>query len=363
MKRLAIVQRYVPAYRVPFFQALRHELGTEVELTVIAGLPEGAQAKRGDATTHEWVTFAQARSVRVGSRRIYVTSTQAAWSHSDAVIVPHQGTSLDTYSALLRRGKGLRVGVWGHIGQYVGPANRVDTLLEGWQLRAADHVFAYTLHGAEVASRAGVSADKVTTVMNSLDVQELVASVDAISETELDAFRHDHGIPRDANVLAMVGGLDASKRVLFVADTLDELHRRGSRVHIVVAGAGDQAPLLDAAVERGQVTMLGYAVGRSKALAFRIAKGLIAPGRVGLLAVESLATGLPILTTRWPFHAPEYAYLHEGQSALVSANTVAEYADLLEMAATADRVARRPYPTLEQMTKNFAAGVRALLTN
>jgi hypothetical protein len=38
------------------------------------------------------------------------------------------------------------------------------------------------------------------------------------------------------------------------------------------------------------------------------------PGRVGLVAVDALALGLPVLTTHFPFHAPELEYLVEGRS-------------------------------------------------
>lgn len=111
---VAIVQPYVPNYRVPFFEGLRAELGDRgITLRVVAGRPSGAQATRGDAAMLDWLTLVEPRVFSMGTRHLSLTHSRSRWSDVEAVVVPHQGTSLDALSALMWR-KGRRVGVGTH---------------------------------------------------------------------------------------------------------------------------------------------------------------------------------------------------------------------------------------------------------
>ncbi|WXF91769.1 glycosyltransferase [Curtobacterium flaccumfaciens pv. flaccumfaciens] len=55
---------------------------------------------------------------------------------------------------------------------------------------------------------------------------------------------------------------------------------------------------------------------------------LLMPGRVGLVAVDAVALGLPIITTDWPFHAPEAEYLNSSNS-IRSGDSEVEYANAI----------------------------------
>ena len=90
------------------------------------------------------------------------------------------------------------------------------------------------------------------------------------------------------------------------------------------------------------------------------------PGRVGLIAVDSLTMQLPIVTTSWPWHAPEIEYLTPGENSLVCEDNVevysAEVVKLLkneELLASMKKycaVESKKYTT-ENMALNFHEGV------
>jgi len=94
------------------------------------------------------------------------------------------------------------------------------------------------------------------------------------------------------------------------------------------------------------------------------------PGRVGLVAVDSFALGTPIVTTRWPYHAPEFGYLEDGVNARISDDHVADFARVLEeLLKSPEQLARLkegceaalPQYTLEGMVDKFAKGILAAL--
>jgi glycosyltransferase involved in cell wall biosynthesis len=290
------------------------------------------------------------------------------WCESDAVVIGLLGTCPDLYFELLKKPlSGRRVGVWGHIKSYVNKGNPIDLFLESLQMRASDHVFAYTPSGSEYAHSRGIDRAKITTVMNSVDVDPLLASVDELTDEEVDEFANRHGlIP--GKTFAYLGGLDSSKRVDLLADALDLMWARDPQVKVLVGGRGTDESLLASHIAREQVIHLGYAGTEEKAMMSRVAESILNPGRVGLLAVEALALGLPVLTTDWPFNAPEFEYLDNGKSVFTSKPDSESFAKLVLESTSPQKESRSggirrgwSYPTIDDMVDNFASGIRSMV--
>ena len=363
---VVIVQPYLPRYRLPFFDGLFAALEEQdVRLRVIAGEASKEQAQRGDSSRASWLEQVPPRALSIGSRQLVLTRTSHLWKGSDAVVVPHQGSSLDALMASIGR-HSRPVGVWGHIASYTSPLNPIDGAIERWQLRRAQHVFAYMPGGAAFARGQGVPAERITTVMNTIDTASLEASLARTTAADIEAFRKLHHIP-DTPYVSYVGGLDRSKRVDVLAESLDVLHRRGSDVHIVVAGHGEQEHLLRAAAARGQATLVGYADVGTKAIILKGSEAIANPGRVGLIAVDALTAQRPIVTTQWPWHAPEIEYLRVNESLFMSPDNATDFADALEIAAIRTRSTLQfewpEPPRIEAMVAKFRNGILELLTS
>ena len=366
MTELWIVQPYVPRYRVPFFERLFASLDNDgITARVVASTPEGAQAARGDAATPPWLTLVPPRTIAIAGVSLVLTSTRSRWARADGVIVPHMGTSLDAYSALLgpRRRK-RRVGLWGHIKSYVAPPNPIDARLETWQMRHADQIFAYTPGGAAHAVEAGVLPDRVTTVMNAVDTGPLAVALASLSTANVDQFLGDRDFTRE-KTFAFIGGLDESKRIDFLAEALEVLWVESPDIRLLVGGQGSQQALLAPAIARGQVVTFGYVDTEKKALLLRASRGLLSPGRIGLIAVEALAAGLPILSTRWPYHAPESEYLEESTSLLLADDSAREFANLMSDVASRPirpLVSTHSVPSIDDMVHRYREGVLRMLS-
>lgn len=350
MRTVSIVQPYVPSYRVDFFQRLAHELSADdVRIKVIAGDPDDAQLARGDKARVAGQVHASWRRVRVRSRSFVIDPSFQYWRGSDAVILPLMGSSVGVYEAILRRGTS-RLGLWGHVGSYVERGNRIDLSLERWQMARADRVFAYTAGGAAFAEGRGVPSSKVTVVQNAIDTSYLRGSTEDFQEK---------GDP----YLAYIGGLDGSKRVELLADALNVLHHRRVPIRVRVAGRGQDESLLREAQSRGQVDLIGYVAGNTKAELLKRCQAIVIPGRIGLVAVEALAVGRPILTAQGALHAPENEYLVEGESRFTSPASPEAFAELLAQAyqSSRERTSSWLVPSIEDMVANFATGVRQML--
>jgi hypothetical protein len=354
-KVVAIVQPYVPEYRVPFFEELNAGLAKHsVNLQVIAGIPEKAQALRGDSKTPNWLIASKNRNFAILGKTFVFGSNRALYKDADLVVFPLMGTLLEGSLAALTR---KRVAYWGHVGNYTKESNFLDLLIERWMMRRAAHVFAYTSSGRAAALRAGVKTTKVTAVMNTIDTRPLVEALDEVPERDLAT--------PNALEFVFIGGLDKPKRIKFLVESLDLLASRGVDFHVTVIGRGEEAKLFESLVHGRLATLVGYDQGLEKARALKGADAILSPGRIGLLAIDALVSGVPVLTTNWLFHAPEREYLVEGESQFTSEDSTVAFADLIESQSYKLRRSNAPwvYPKLDDMVSNFSRGILEALEN
>ena len=132
----------------------------------------------------------------------------------------------------------------------------------------------------------------------------------------------------------------------------DELHRpRREQYHEI----GEQLPFVGADVEPELAAA---------------ADVMLVAGRVGLVAVDSFALRLPIVSCEWPLHAPEFEYLADGvNAAIVEGSPQAmgsRVAQLLDDPAAVSSLrngcaASADVYTLGAMVDRFCAGVLSAL--
>ncbi|QQD76688.1 glycosyltransferase family 4 protein [Curtobacterium sp. YC1] len=317
MAQIVIVQPYVPVYRSALFSELGRRLRSNGhELVVLSGEPDGEQRERRDGVELADVRHRifETRSVKIGPKTVRTAPGPSAWAAADVVVVELAAGAIYSYRALLGS---TPTAVWGHVGSYVNRDSFTSRVLRRWQVRRADAVLAYTPSGGDIALSFGADPAKVSVLGNTSDTGALRRAVLAARERSEEEARAEIGV-RDGPYFAVIGGLDASKRVDLFASTLDVLWERRSPARFVVAGRGHLEHLLEAAIRRKQVHLIGYAGTREKALLARVCIGVFNPGRVGLIAPESFALGLPIVTAEWAFHAPEFEYLRPGIDSLVA---------------------------------------------
>jgi len=305
---VAVVQPFVPTYRVPLFDAIAHHLEPEgLALEVWHAQPTGIVAARGNSTSGAW-------SVPIRQHRLTVKRRNVTWRNvhreaRDVACLVHglASSNLETYA--LAADPAVNLMLWGHGRNFTARSNRLDDLLEGWLCRRASHLFAYTEAGASHLRDAGLSTSKITVVRNSTDTAGLqrhrasvTPQVIADRLRELDLTGRKVGL--------FVGAFDEPKMLPFLFDATDRIAAVDPTFALVMAGAGplDEYVATQAA-DRAYVRLIGRLETEQLATLAAGVKLILMPGRVGLVAVDSLALGLPLITTEHDFHAPEIEYL------------------------------------------------------
>jgi glycosyltransferase involved in cell wall biosynthesis len=307
------------------------------------------------------------RRVRLGSKSMTRLRLRGLLHDADLVIAEQALRHVETYELFARQAAGsTRVALWGHGRTMVRPVRPPARWALGQLTRRAHWFFAYTERGREEVVGAGFPADRVTVVQNAIDTEELAEALGAVDDDDVESLRTDLGLP-DRGVCLSVGTLLPERRLNFLLEAAQLLSGRLPEFALVVAGDGPERAAVEEAARRYPwLRYVGRADTRMKALLARVSDVMLAPGRVGLVAVDSFALRTPIVTTDWPFHGPEFKYLVDGLNSVVTCDSPGAFAHEVErvlqspdlvrrMARQCDADARRY--TLAAMVDRFASGV------
>lgn len=371
MRRVVVVQRVVPHYRVPFFEGLRTALADRgVDLVVVRGQPSTEETARGFSGPLPWATEVQNRYWQFGRRSIVWQPCLKHLRSADLVIVEHASRLLVNYPLLAwRRVGGPRVAWWGHGRNFDSDsAHPFSERLKGRLAREADWWFCYTEGSARIVEQSGVPREQLTVVQNAVDTAGVRRARSALSDAQVAATRAELGIG-DGPVGVYVGSLYGSKRIPYLIEACDRIRSLLPCFHLVVIGDGPDRSFADAASSsRPWVHVIGARTGEEMVKYGALGSVVLNPGLVGLSVLDAFALGLPMVTCDQPYHSPEIEYLVDGENGLVLPATAseAEYGDsVVALVNDIERLQRlsagaltsAAQYTVEEMVHRFATGI------
>ncbi len=242
-----------------------------------------------------------------------------------------------------------------------------------WAIRC-DWWFAYTEEARQIVESYGFPPELITVFNNAVDTTEIRHFADDIPKIELAALRTQFGI--DTNKVAVyVGGLYDHKRISFLIEAAELVRLQIPSFELLIVGNGPDRILVErAAAMHSWIHYLGPRFGREKVAILKLGRIFAMPGLVGLSILDSAAAGLPIVTTAYPYHSPEIAYLQNGRNGLMVRNwkDPAAYAAALVSVLVDDglhsklAIGAREIAacyTMEAMADRFCHGVIAALSS
>ena len=369
MRRVVLLYRFLPQYRVAFYEGLRQRLRDEgVDLQLVYGDGDRDDRAKGDLVSIPWATPAKNRIVGIGTTKMYWQPVLRHVRGADLVIVEQASRLLVNYLLLAgQRLGGAKVAFWGHGRNFQAMAGHgVAEWIKRIVSTRAHWWFAYTARSAEIVGDLGFPSSRITVVENAIDTRALGRAVAAARGGEaLDRLRALglHG----AALGIYVGGLYEEKRLPFLFEAAELVRRRLPGFELVVAGDGpDRATVERAVAAHPWMRYVGPTFGHDKAVLLAASKVLLMPGAVGLAVLDAFAAGLPLATTDVPFHGPEIEYLEPGTNGVLTPHRPEAYAnavaDVLEDEVLGARLrhgalAAAGRYTIENMVDRFAVGV------
>jgi glycosyltransferase involved in cell wall biosynthesis len=200
---------------------------------------------------------------------------------------------------------------------------------------------------------------------NSVDTNALRHTNLQSSEDTVPQILERFGLCKDDEIFLYIGSFDKDKRINFLLDAFDQLVIIKPSIALIICSQDDFEPSIRRNLPE-RVHLIGEADNNVKISLSRVCKAILNPGRVGLIAVDSFALELPIVTTKWNRHAPEFSYLENGVNSMVTQNDLDSFVQgclkllddtlLRKQLVFGCRESAANY-TVERMAANFHSGV------
>jgi glycosyltransferase involved in cell wall biosynthesis len=375
-RRVVILYRNLPAYRIAFYDALRESLALhDIVLDLVYGNSYGQDALKNDEASLDWAKFRANRFVKVGSRHAVWQPVLSDVRGADLVVVEQASRLLINYVLLAGQitRLGPKVAFWGHGGNL--QRHTVSPLSEFAKARYSkipSWWFAYTEGSRDRVTALGYPAERVTVVQNATDTVGLRQSVEQVSQRALEAFVKDHDLTQ-GRVALFLGSLYEDKRVDFLIEACNLIHRDLPDFRLLVGGDGPQRNIIESASVRfSWVHYLGRLDGDDRAIAVRASDVMLMPGLLGLAVLDAFAGGVPTVATAVDYHSPEIEYLNPGLNGVIvpdstsPASYAASVVDLLESPQTLANMTQHCLETAgrittAEMVRRFTNGVISAL--
>ena len=369
MLKVTIIQRILPHYRIPFFEALHRELAhAGIELQLIYGQEYPGTVPCSEQLEYPW-------TVRIKNCYLNTPFGQLVWQacsrhlqDSDLIVVEQTNSLLLNYWLMIRRGlRKHRLAFWGHGRNFqVRSGHSLREGFKKWFINQVDWWFAYTEASAEVVRESGFSPGRITIVQNAIDTNELGSALTAVTQVDLSGLRAHLGLPND-HVALYCGGMYEGKQLDFLIGACETIRQRVSDFHVIFVGNGpEQGKVERAAEEHGWIHYVGPKFGKDRAMYFKASQALLMPGLVGLAIVDSFVARTPLFTTDLQSHSPEISYLEHGFNGVITPFAINDYVDAVAGFFASDDLQKHlregcqrcaEVYTLEHFVERFASGI------
>lgn len=317
--RVVFVQKFVPHYRLPFFERVR-EILTErnIEFVLLYADPDPYEASKVRMAQPDWGINLKTRHFSLAGRYLYWTGVFKYLQRGDFVVVEHAAKLLDNYVIFAARQTGyLKMGYFGHGENFQATTEyRLSAWLKKIMLNV-DRWFAYTDVSKASLLKQSIDESRVTVVNNTLE-----QSKNAHLGTQ----------PPTSHSCVFIGGMYDLKFLPLLLEASDIVAANIADYQLHLVGDGPERAAMDeAARSRPWLHVHGslYGLDRDKVLARSCA--ILMPGLVGLIAIDSFQFSRPLITSDAGEHSPEIAYLVNGENCLIDTGevTAATYAELI----------------------------------
>lgn len=369
-KKVVVIQRIVPHYRLPVFRMLAGLCQSSgIDFLLIYGQEEPGTVPKSVSIDEPWAKQVTNRYFHAGSSSLVWMPCLNDIKGADLIIIEQANSNLiNIWLLLLRKFTTTKVAYWGH-GRNMQSKNPegLSERLKGALIRSVDWWFCYTRATANNVQAAGFPGDQCTVLNNSIDIKQFKADLELVDSNDVYQLKGEMGLT-DRRIGLYCGGLYELKKLGFLIEAAELIRAKLPDFNLIVIGEGPDQSLIEAAANKHPwIHYVGAKFGMEKSCYFKLTDVFLLPGLVGLAVLDSFAAETPLFTTNLPIHSPEFDYLKNGENGFVTEYSVSEYAqtvieyligpeEMKETVMAACRSSSLKY-SVENMTKNFHKGI------
>lgn len=378
MKKVLIAhQSTIPHYRVPFYNALEQYKSDDWCFDVVFD-PSELDNKiffREELNPNSFkfsILPVNTIPLKIAGTKICYQTFWKKAAEYDLVVIEQALNNLTYPLCHLHQLKGIKLMYWGHgKHQKIQKPSLFRSLSEQAKLfltNQANGFFAYTPGVKSFLIEKGFPANQIFVLNNTVDINIQRQAFEKL-KTQRTEIRRSLNLT-DQKVLLFVGRFGNTKRVDFLLKAFSIMQQKDNSFHLLMVGTGGENYLQD---KPENVSYFGSIIDLDKIASIYVAADVFSfPGSVGLGPLQALCYNLPVVTIDSHVQSPEIEYLSPQNSLILSSDTTPEeYAkSIIELFAEPQKLACLQNSTwstikdltIEQMAKNFAMGVKNILS-
>ncbi|MBU1862624.1 MAG: glycosyltransferase family 4 protein [Candidatus Omnitrophica bacterium] len=324
-----IIVEQVKHYSKRFYELAREKARKEgLDLTIIYGDGYREEKEKRDALDIPWGIKIKNKYWTIGSNVLCWQPCLGRVKNADLIIMDQGNKYLANYVLIVKRllfGK-PNLAYWGHGKNF--QSEHPNGTKEKIKKRLICHVdwwFAYNDMTVSIVQEAGFPSDRITNMHNSIDTRGVIEAKSALRDDELQQLKEQLAI-QEGPVGIFCGSMYDKKRLPFLLKACLTIRKSVPNFQMICIGDGpDRQRIENAASECDWIKCVGMKNNVEKVKYFALADVFLMPGAVGLAVLDSFALKVPMITTHYPYHGPEIAYLHDGINGLIVEDTVEGY--------------------------------------
>ena len=265
-KKVLILYKFLPQWRVDFFNYLREYLAKEnIELSIVYGKLKNLNAKKNDEAELEWGKYRPNVVINVGKTELLLQPAFIEILNADLIIVEQANKLLINYLLIIVRKITLKkVAFWGHGINLQDEPNSIRNQFKKLYSRQSDWWFSYTNNVKDIVKSIGYPEAKITVVQNAIDTKRLINYYNGVSDIEIKSLKHTHLI-YNGPIGLFCGGMYAEKRLNFLLESCKAIRKAIPSFEMIFIGAGPEVyKIKNAAMQYKWIHYLGTKFNEDK---------------------------------------------------------------------------------------------------
>jgi len=369
-KTVTVIYRFLPQYRVDFFNQLRERLREDgIRFNLVYG--KNRECPKQDEVDLDWGISVKNRNINILGQSFLWQPIPNSVYDSDLIILLQENRILSNYTVTAKaRRRGIKMGLWGHGVNLQAERGSLGNRWKRMVSTNADWWFAYTEGVKSIVESMSFPSDRITVVQNAIDTQSLVNEMSRVRADELEKLKSEIGL-QGTSVGIYCGRFYKEKRIEFLLEACRRLKYEVPEFEAIIVGSGADQGLVEAASSKYPwIHSVGAKFGMSRVRYFLLSDIFLMPGAVGLAVLDGFALRTPMITTKYAYHGPEVEYIENNNNGIITADNldafvegvkrVLQSKELLARLRDGCGLAVQRY-TLSAMVENFATGIKAAL--
>jgi glycosyltransferase involved in cell wall biosynthesis len=320
LKKVVYIIKFIPNYRISFFENLKKKLEKEgYELVLVYGNTFGEEVLKNITSHFSWGHFERVKSFKIGKFNFIWQNVFPHVKGADLVITEQASSIL--YNHLLIFLKSFfkyRIALMGHGLTLKSEAKGLKNRFKIWYTKKADFFMAYTPEVKDTLVNRGYPESRIFVFNNSIDTENLKNYY----------VRLKGRYKEEPNSVIFIGSMYKLKKIDFLIDSIQLIKKEIPDLKIYFIGEGPESDRVRSFCDNNSWAFFHSRLYDEDKLEYFVkSKLILMPGTVGLAVLDSFATETPLVTTQHAFHSPEFEYIENGVNGIIVTQDVQVYAD------------------------------------